>query len=106
MTASWIYLIIAILFEVAGTTSMKLSEGFTKVVPSALIFICYGICFSFLTLSLKKIEVSVAYAVWSGLGTTLIASIGIFWFRESMSMAKFVSIALIIVGVIGINSGK
>lgn len=106
MIASWIYLIVAILFEVAGTTSMKLSEGFTRVIPSVLIFICYGICFSFLTLSLKKIEVSVAYSVWSGLGTTLIASIGVIWFRESMSIAKFISIALIIVGVVGVNSGK
>jgi small multidrug resistance pump len=106
MTASWIYLLTAILFEVAGTTSMKLSEGFTKAVPSTLIFICYGISFSFLTLSLKKIDVSLAYIICSGLGTALITSIGVFWFRESMSMAKFVSIALIIVGVIGINSTK
>jgi len=106
MTASWIYLIAAIIFEVAGTTSMKLSEGFTKVIPSVLIFICYGVSFSFLTLALKKIDVSFAYVVCSGLGTTLIASVGVFWFRESMSMAKFVSIALIIAGVIGINSSK
>jgi small multidrug resistance pump len=106
MATSWIYLIAAILFEVAGTTSMKLSEGFTRTIPSVLIFVCYGICFSFLTLSLKRIEVSVAYAVWSGLGTTLIASIGVIWFRESMSIAKFLSIVLIIMGVIGVNSTK
>ncbi|MBE9206417.1 multidrug efflux SMR transporter [Nostoc sp. LEGE 06077] len=106
MTSSWIYLIAAILFEVAGTTSMKLSEGFTRTIPSVLIFICYGICFSFLTLALRKIEVSVAYSVWSGLGTTVIATIGIIWFRESMSLVKFLSIGLIIIGVIGVNSTK
>ncbi|MBD2435235.1 multidrug efflux SMR transporter [Nostoc sp. FACHB-110] len=106
MINSWIYLIAAIVFEVAGTTSMKLSEGFTKMIPSVLIFVCYGICFSCFTLALKKIEVSLAYAVWSGLGTTLIASIGVLWFRESMSTMKFLSIALIIVGVIGVNSSK
>ncbi len=106
MLISWIYLIVAIMFEVSGTTCMKLAEGFTKTVPSILIFVFYGICFTFLTLALKRLEVSVAYAVWSGLGTILIASIGVIWFRESFTLVKFLSIALIIIGVIGINSGK
>ncbi|RCJ17382.1 hypothetical protein A6770_34040 [Nostoc minutum NIES-26] len=106
MLTSWIYLILAIIFEVSGTTCMKLSEGFTKIIPSILIFVFYGICFSFLTLSLKRLEISVAYSVWSGLGTTLIASIGIIWFRESMTVMKFISITLIIIGVIGLNSGE
>ncbi|MEH2263509.1 DMT family transporter [Nostoc sp.] len=106
MSSSWIYLIAAILFEVSGTTCMKLSEGFTKLVPSALIFIFYGLCFSCLTLALKRIEVSVAYSVWAGLGTVLIAMIGIIWFRESATLIKLLSIALIVVGVIGINASK
>ena len=106
MITSWLYLLAAILFEVAGTTSMKLSDGFTRIIPSVLIFICYGICFSFLTLALKKLEVSVAYSVWAGLGTVLVASIGVIWFRESMSVVKFLSIALIILGVIGVNYTK
>lgn len=106
MSSSWIYLIAAIIFEVSGTTCMKLSEGFTRIIPSILIFVSYGLCLTFLTLCLKKIEVSVAYSVWAGLGTTLIATIGIIWFRESVTAIKFVSIALIIVGVIGLNSGK
>jgi small multidrug resistance pump len=106
MLTSWIYLILAIVFEVSGTTCMKLSEGFTKIIPSILIFVFYGFCFSFLTLSLKRLEISVAYSVWSGLGTTLIASIGIIWFRESISFIKFLSIVLIIIGVIGLNSGE
>ncbi|MEA5504648.1 multidrug efflux SMR transporter [Halotia wernerae UHCC 0503] len=106
MLISWIYLVAAIIFEVSGTTCMKLSEGFTKIVPSILIFVFYGICFTFLTFALKRLEVSIAYAVWSGLGTILIASIGVVWFRESFTLVKFFSIALIIIGVIGINSGK
>ncbi|MBH8574509.1 multidrug efflux SMR transporter [Nostocaceae cyanobacterium CENA369] len=106
MLTSWIYLILAIVFEVSGTTCMKLSEGFTKIIPSILIFVFYGFCFSFLTLSLKRLEISVAYSVWSGLGTTLIASIGMIWFRESISFIKFLSIVLIIIGVIGLNSGE
>ncbi|MFN6465341.1 MAG: multidrug efflux SMR transporter [Nostoc sp. DedVER02] len=106
MSSSWIYLIAAILFEVSGTTCMKLSEGFTKLVPSVLIFVFYGLCFSCLTLALKKIEVSVAYSVWAGLGTVLIALIGIIWFRESATFTKLVSITLIVAGVIGINASK
>ncbi|MEH2368100.1 DMT family transporter [Nostoc sp.] len=106
MLTSWIYLIIAILFEVSGTTCMKLSEGFTKIVPSVLIFVFYGLCFTFLTFALKKLEVSVAYAVWAGLGTILVALIGIIWFRESATFIKLVSISLIIIGVIGINASQ
>ena len=106
MSTSWIYLILAILFEVSGTTCMKLSEGFTKIVPSVLIFVFYGLCFTFLTFALKKLEVSVAYSVWAGLGTILVALIGIIWFRESATLIKLVSISLIIIGVIGINASQ
>jgi small multidrug resistance pump len=106
MSISWIYLFAAIIFEVLGTTCMKLSQGFTKIVPSLLIFVFYGLCFSFLTLALKRIEVSVAYSVWAGLGTVLIASIGIIWFSESVTFIKLMSIGLIIMGVIGINSSR
>ena len=104
MSTSWIYLIAAILFEVSGTTCMKLSQGFTKIGPSILIVVFYGLCFTFLTLALKELEVSVAYSVWAGLGTVLIAIIGIIWFRESATLIKLLSIALIIIGVIGINA--
>ena len=90
--------------EVLGITSMKLSEGFTKIVPSVLLFIFYGLCFSCLTLAIKKIDVSVAYGVWSGLGTALIALIGIYWFKEPVTAIKLTSLALIIVGVIGLNA--
>ncbi|MBC6429628.1 multidrug efflux SMR transporter [Nostoc sp. HG1] len=106
MSTSWIYLIAAILFEVSGTTCMKLSQGFTKIGPSILIVVFYGLCFTFLTLALKKLEVSVAYSVWAGLGTVLIAIIGIVWFRESATFMKLMSIALIIMGVIGINASQ
>ncbi|MEH2404393.1 MAG: multidrug efflux SMR transporter [Nostoc sp.] len=104
MSTSWIYLIAAILFEVSGTTCMKLSQGFTRILPSVLIFVFYGLCFTFFTFALKRLEVSVAYSVWAGLGTILIAIIGIIWFRESATLIKLMSIALIIIGVIGINA--
>jgi len=99
----WFILAGAIALEVAGTTSMKLSEGFTKLVPSVLLFVFYAASFVALTFALKKIEVSVAYAVWSGVGTALIAAIGILYFREAATVLKFISILLIIVGVVGLN---
>ena len=67
----WLLLVSAIALEVAGTTSMKLSQGFTRLVPSVLLFVCYVASFVALTLALKKIEVSVAYAVWAGVGTAM-----------------------------------
>jgi len=99
----WFFLSSAIVFEVAGTISMKLSEGFTKLVPSVLLFMFYAASFVALTFALKKIDVSVAYAVWSGVGTALITTIGILYFREAATALKLVSILLIIVGVVGLN---
>ena len=99
----WILLVIAILFEVAGTTNVKLSEGFSRLVPSVLIFVSYGLAFLFFTLAVKTIEISTAYAVWSGLGTAVIALIGMAWFRETASLLKFAFLLVIIIGVVGLN---
>jgi small multidrug resistance pump len=99
----WLYLTLAILSEVAGTTCMKLSAGFTRPWPSVLMWLFYGVCFYFLTLALKKVDVSIAYAIWSGLGTALIATIGIIYFREPITVLKFVGLVAIIGGVIMLN---
>jgi len=100
---SWLYLILAILLEVSGTTCMKVSQGFTRFLPSVLMFLFYILSLSCLTMALKRIEVSVAYAVWSALGTAVIAAIGIVWFRESVNVLKIASLALIIAGVVGLH---
>lgn len=100
---SWFYLILAIILEVSGTTCLKLSQGFTKILPSILLFILYGFSFTSFSFALKKIDVGVAYAVWSGLGTTLIATVGVLWFREPLSALKIISIGLIVLGVIGLR---
>ncbi|HDI59585.1 MAG TPA: multidrug efflux SMR transporter [Desulfobacteraceae bacterium] len=100
---SWFFLAGAIALEVAGTTSMKLSQGFTKLFPSVLLFVFYAGSFAALNFALKKIEVSIAYAVWSGVGTALIAAIGVLFFRETATALKFISILLIIAGVVGLN---
>ncbi|MBN1882487.1 MAG: multidrug efflux SMR transporter [Deltaproteobacteria bacterium] len=99
----WFYLLLAILTEVAGTVFLKLSDGMTKIVPIVLTFILYGVSFVFLGLCLKKIDVAVSYAIWSGLGTALITVVGFLYFKEPMSVLKVVSIGLIIVGVVGLN---
>ncbi len=101
--SSWIYLLLAIIFEVAGTTAMKLSEGFSKLGPSIAMTIFYLASLGALTLALKKIDVSVAYAIWAGVGTTLVAIIGIVYFKEEISTLKILSIAFIIIGVVGLH---
>ena len=99
----WVYLLSAILLEVSGTLSMKFSEGLTKTIPSILIFVFYGLSLSLLTLALKSIPVSIAYAIWSGIGTALIAVIGFTFLNESFSTVRWLGIGFIIIGVILIN---
>jgi small multidrug resistance pump len=99
----WLYLLVAILTEVVGTTLMKVSQGLTRILPTVMMFVLYGVSFVFMALALKKIEVSTAYAIWSGLGTALIAVIGIAWFRESINLPKLMGLVLIVVGVVLLN---
>lgn len=99
----WLLIGITIVFEVLGTLSMKLSEGLTKLVPSILIFVFYGICFTAFSIAIKKIDLSLAYAFWSGVGTLVITMIGIFYFKETLNLIKITSILLIIFGIIGLK---
>jgi small multidrug resistance pump len=101
----WIYLGVAILFEVAGTTSMKFSEGFTRLTPSVLLFVCYGLAFVALTFAIRTVDLGVAYAVWSGVGTALIALIAFLFFAETITPLKLVSLLMIIAGVVGLHLG-
>lgn len=100
---SWLILALAIVLEVLGTTSMKLSEGFSKLVPSVGVIFFYGLAIIALTFAVNRLHVSVAYAVWSGLGTALVATIGILVFEESLTAVKAVALGLIIVGVMMLN---
>ena len=101
----WLCLAGAILLEIAGTTSMKLSHGFTRTLPSILLFVFYGLSFALMTVAVKRIDMSVSYAIWSGVGTALITLIGVMWFRESLTAVQVGSIVLIIVGVVGLRAG-
>jgi len=102
----WVYLLVAIALEVGGTTCMKLSDGFSKVVPSVLAFVLYASCLALLTLAFEKLPVSVAYTVWGSVGTVLIVLIGMLFFDERLSAVQAVSILLVVLGVIGINLGR
>lgn len=100
---AWVFLVIGIFLEVLGTTFLKLSDGFNNLVPSILMFVFWGSGFGFLSFALRKIDISVAYAIWSGTGIAFMAVVGIIWFGEVVSTLKIVSISLIILGVIGLN---
>ncbi len=99
----WLALAGAIAFEVAGTISMKLSLGFTKLAPSVLMIVFYMCSFAALTLALKRIDVSVAYATWAGAGTALIAVLGIWYFQEPYSTRKAISRVMRVAGVVGVT---
>ena len=103
---AWAVLGGAILLEVAGTTCMRLSEGFTRLTPSVLIFVFYALSFALNTLVIRVLGLSVVYGVWSGVGTVLTALIGVYYFKEPATAIKLVSIGLIIIGVMGLHSAS
>lgn len=99
----WVYLCSAIVCEVAGTVCMKLSDGFQRPFYGVLMGVFYVVSFTFLTYAVKKIDISIAYAIWAGLGTALITAVGIFWFKEGAGVIKLLCVALIIMGVLGLK---
>ena len=99
----WLLLSGAIAFEVAGTISLKLSNGFTKPLFIAATVIGYAVSFSFLGFALKGLPVSTVYAIWAGVGTALVAIVGIFGMGENVNTLKVVSIALVVIGVVGLH---
>ncbi|MDL1898499.1 multidrug efflux SMR transporter [Anaerolineae bacterium CFX7] len=99
----WILLLAAIITEVAGTSLLKLSDGMRNLWPTLGSLALYLASLALLGLSLNKLDVSVAYAIWSGLGTALIVLIGIFFLGEAASWQKLLFISLIVIGAIGLN---
>ncbi|MFJ4961988.1 DMT family transporter [Streptomyces sp. NPDC088729] len=95
----------AIAAEVAGTTAMKYSEGFTRLWPSLATVVGYVVAFTLLAQTLKTLSVGTAYAIWAGAGTAAVAAIGILFLGESAGAVKLAGIALIIVGVVVLNLG-
>jgi small multidrug resistance pump len=99
----WLLLIAAIAAEVGGTTCLKLSEGLSRLAPSLGVVVLYSLSFVFLASVLKTIDVGVAYAIWAGLGTALVAAVGFLVFGEPISGIRLVSLGFIVVGVVGLQ---
>nr|WP_315221509.1 SMR family transporter [uncultured Duganella sp.] len=99
----WLMLGIAIVAETIATSALKSSEGFSKLVPSAIVLVGYGVAFYFLSLTLRSIPVGIAYAVWSGVGIVLITVVGWAFFGQKMDAPALIGMALIIAGVVIMN---
>jgi len=103
MPIHYIYLFLAIVAEVVGTSALQASAQFTRLWPSLLVIAAYSASFYFMTFALKFMPVSIVYAIWSGLGIFFIALIGVFWFRQSLDPAAVIGLGLIIAGVLVIH---
>jgi small multidrug resistance pump len=100
---TYIYLAIAIVAEVAATSSLKASEEFTRLIPSVIVIVGYGVAFYFLTLSLRAIPVGITYAIWSGLGIVLVTLVGMFLYKQVPDTPALIGMGLIIAGVVVIH---
>ena len=104
---SVLYLGAAIVLEICGTTLLKLSQGFTRIGPAGAVVFCYTASFVLLSLALRVIDLSIAYALWSGVGTAVVAAIGIVLFGEPAGAWKLLSLALSVLGGAGLHlSGR
>lgn len=106
---AYIVLSVSIIFEVFATTMLKISEGFTVLLPSIAVVAGYGISFFFLGMALKTMALSLAYAIWAGLGTALTVIISVIIWDEALTILKIVALLLIITGIVLLNtshSGK
>lgn len=101
----WLMLSLAIVTEVIATVSLRYSEGFTRLVPSIVTTVGYVAAFWFLSQALKHVPVSTAYAIWAGVGTATVALIGVVVLGEPGGLAKSLGVALIIAGVVVLNTG-
>lgn len=103
MNNAWIFLTLAIIVEVIGTTALKSSANFTKLIPSIIMVVGYGLSFYLLTFALKTIPIGTVYAIWSGAGIALITLVGYLYFNEKPNTAMLAGIGLIIAGILVIN---
>ena len=99
----WIFLTVAIVSEVVGTSALKASEGFSRLWPSAIVVVGYASAFYFLSLTLKTIPVGVAYAIWSGVGVALIALIAWALYGQALDLPAIIGMLLIVAGVVVLN---
>jgi small multidrug resistance pump len=99
----YIYLLIAIVSEVAATSALRASGQFTKLWPSVIVVVGYGLAFYFMSLTLKSIPVGIAYAIWSGVGIVLVSVTGYFLYKQKLDLPAILGMGLIVLGVLVIN---
>jgi len=95
-------LFFAIVFEIAGTLTLKFTAGMTRLWPTVLMFGFYLLSLFGLSRAVSQIPVGTAYAVWSGVGTLMVAVLGVFWLKEQVTVLRSVSMLLIVIGVAGL----
>ncbi|EKH2228346.1 quaternary ammonium compound efflux SMR transporter QacG [Staphylococcus pseudintermedius] len=99
----YLYLFISIATEIIGTCFLKASEGFTKLWPTLGTLLSFGICFYFLSLTIKFLPLNITYATWAGLGLVLTTIISVIVFKENVNLISIISIGLIVIGVVLLN---
>ena len=99
----WLILGIAIISEVIATSALKASDGFTRLLPSVIVVVGYGIAFYCLALVLRTLPVGIVYAIWSGVGVALIALVGWLLYGQTLDLPAIVGIGLIVAGVAVLN---
>ena len=99
----YVYLGLAIFFEIIGSSFIKVSDGFSKLWPTVVVTVAYLICFYFISLALKTIPLGIAYAIWGGIGIVLTALISVFTFKQPIDFQAIAGIGLIVAGVVIIN---
>ncbi|WP_251356105.1 quaternary ammonium compound efflux SMR transporter QacG [Staphylococcus aureus] len=99
----YLYLFISIATEIIGTSFLKASEGFTKLWPTLGTLLSFGICFYFLSLTIKFLPLNITYATWAGLGLVLTTIISVIVFKENVNLISIISIGLIVIGAVLLN---
>ena len=100
---TYLLLFVAIIAEVVATSALKAAENFTRPIPSLLVVAGYGVAFTCLSMTLKTLPLGVAYAIWSGVGTALVAVVGWLVYKQQLDLPAVVGISLIIIGTIVLN---
>lgn len=100
---AYLYLALAILAEVIATSALKASEEFTKLIPSVIVLVGYSVAFYLMTLVLRTIPIGITYAVWSGVGIVLIATVGAIFYKQIPDTPAILGMGLIVAGVVVIH---
>ncbi|AOI62456.1 DMT family transporter [Burkholderia territorii] len=103
---SWLFVAASVVAEVAGTVGLRYADGFTRPLPSMSVVVLYGLAIWLMSLAIRRLEVSLTYALWAGCGTALTALVGILFFNESANTLRLLGFAFIVVGVATLNLGS